>query len=537
MEFRVLGPLEVWDEGRRLSIAGAKQRALFTVLLLHANEIVSSDRLVDLLWADESPENGAAALRVRLSQLRKALPKDIIVTRSPGYVLHVRREELDLHRFERLTEQGRHALERGDVAGASARLEEALGLWRGPALADVAYESFAQAAINRLEELRLAAHELRIEAGLALGQHAELVAELEELVTEHPLRERLRAQLMLALYRSGRQAEALDTYREARRTLLETLGIEPGPALRELERAILRQDRAIDPTPAGAARSTRVGEPARSLLVVAPDGEASDSLLDLTGLLANHPPCEVIVAQLVATTEVLAPAVARTRQRAETLEERGVLARAVTFTSVEPGADLVQLASEQDVDLVLAETPASLLDDGLPDDQLRVLLAHAPCDVALLVPRDEVAEGAVLVPFGGAENDWAAVELAAWLAGAGGLPLRLLGTDADRREGRRDASRLLSHASLAIQRALGVTAEPILVEPGEAGILAAAADAGLLVIGLSDRWHREGLGPGRIRLAREATPATLLVRRGLRPGGLAPRASLTRFTWSVAAAD
>ena len=229
MEFRILGPLEVWDESAEVSLGGPKPRALLAVLLLHRNEVVPTDRLIDELWGEDSPEDAAAALRVNVSRLRKALPQDVLTTRSPGYVIRVESDELDLHRFERLVDEARSLLARGLAADGSKRLRDALSLWRGPALADFAYESFAQAAIARLEEIRLAAVELRIDADLALGRHDELVGELEALVAEHPLRERLRRCLMTALYRSGRQAEALEAYQEARRALVDELGIEPRP--------------------------------------------------------------------------------------------------------------------------------------------------------------------------------------------------------------------------------------------------------------------------------------------------------------------
>ncbi len=255
MEFRILGPLEVWDEGREVSLGGPKRRALLAVLLLHPNEVVSADRLIDELWGEDSPERAAAALRVNVSRLRKALPQDVLTTRSPGYVIRVEPDQLDLARFERLVDEGRSLRARGLTAEASERLRDALSLWRGPALTDFAYESFAQAAIPRLGEIRLAAVELRIDADLALGRHDELVGELEALVTEHPLRERLRGYLMAALYRSGRQAEALDAYQDARRVLLDEFGIDPNPALQELERAILRQDPSLDVRSAGTRRS------------------------------------------------------------------------------------------------------------------------------------------------------------------------------------------------------------------------------------------------------------------------------------------
>lgn len=232
MEFRILGPLEVVEGERTVDLAGAKHRALLAMLLLHANEVVSSERLIDALWEEEPPETARKALQVYVSQLRRALGKNRVQTRSPGYLVRVEDGELDLTRFERLAKEGNP--------------REALLLWRGPPLAEFAYVRFAQSEIARLEELRLTCLEARIEHDLAAGRHAELVGELEALVREHPHRERLRAQLMLGLYRSGRQAEALEAYQGGRRVLVEELGLEPGRPLRELEKAILRQDPALD---------------------------------------------------------------------------------------------------------------------------------------------------------------------------------------------------------------------------------------------------------------------------------------------------
>ena len=233
----------------------------------------------------------------------------------------------------------------------------------------------------------------------------------------------------------------------------------------------------------------------------------------------------MVLARLVPDAAELRSASAWLEERRSALEARGVVARAASFTSTAPGEELARLATELDVELLLADAPDELLAEGAPDEQLTALLEETPCDVALLVARDATPEGPVLVPFGGAEHDWAAVELGAWLARADGAPLRLAGAAAVPEQGRRDASRLLSHGALAVQRVLGISAEPLLTPPGEEGMLEASRDAGLLVVGLSTRWHREGLGPARLRLAREATPPTLLVRRGLRPGGLAPPAS------------
>jgi DNA-binding SARP family transcriptional activator len=529
MEFRILGPLEAWHEGGEVSLGGPKPRALLAVLLLHPNEVVPTDRLIDELWGDDSPEGAAAALRVNVSRLRKALPQDVLTTRSPGYVVRVEADELDLHRFERLVDEGSSFLARGAATDASERLREALSLWRGPALADFAYESFAQTVIARLEEIRLAALELRIGADLALGRHHELVGELEALVAEHPLRECLRRHLMTALYRSGRQAEALDAYQDARRVLVDELGIDPSPALQELERAILRQDPSLDVEATAPAGVREVAE--RSILVAITDETRVDALLAVAEPLVRDPPRVMILARLVANAAELPSASAWLDERRLALEARGLVARAASFTSAAPGEELARLATE--LDLLLADAPDELLADGAPDEQLTAVLAETPCDVALLVPRAARPGGHVLVPFGGADHDWAAVELGAWLARAADARLRLAGAAAVPERGRRDASRLLSHGALAVQRVLGISAEPLLTPPGEEGMLEASRDARLLVVGLSTRWHREGLGPARLRLAREAIPPTLLVRRGLRPGGLAPPATLTRFTWSI----
>jgi DNA-binding SARP family transcriptional activator len=530
MEFRILGPLEVWDEGGEVSVGGRKSRALLAGLLLRPNEIVPADRLIDELWDADSPEDAGAALRVIVSRLRKALPEDVLTTRAPGYLIRVEPDELDLHRFERLVDEGRSLLARVLATDASERLHEALALWRGPALADFGYASFAQAAIARLEEIRLAAGELRIDADLALGRHDELVGELAGLVAEYPLRERLRMYLMTALYRSGRQAEALDAYQDARRSLVDELGIDPGPALQELERAILRQDPSLEVATPASARLRDASE--RSILVAVSDEARLESLLAVAEPLVRDPPRVMILARLVQDAVELQPASISLEERRTGLEARGVAARAASFTSTAPGEELARLATELDVELLLAGAPDELLAEGAPDEQLTAVLAETPCDVALLVARNPRA-GPVLVPFGGAEHDWAAVELGAWFARAADAQLRLAGAAAVPGQGKRDASRLLSHGALAVQRVLGISAEPLLTPPGEEGMLEASRDAGLLVVGLSTRWHQEGLGPARLRLAREATPPTMLVRRGLRPGGLAPPAALTRFTWSI----
>jgi DNA-binding SARP family transcriptional activator len=262
--FRVLGPLDALVDGRSVAIGRGKQRALLALLLVNANQVVSRDRLIDDLWGERPPETAPTALQVYVSRLRKVLPRDMLRTQAPGYVLDVAPDQLDARIFESLVGQGRDEAAAGQPAQAAELLRDGLALWRGPPLADVAYEPFAQAEIARLEELRLIATELQIDAELALGRHAELVAKLEALVAVHPLRERLRGQLMLALYRSGRQAEALDEYRRARHALVDELGIEPSRELQELEQAILRQDEALSAPPLSAPEAPpAVAAPAR----------------------------------------------------------------------------------------------------------------------------------------------------------------------------------------------------------------------------------------------------------------------------------
>ena len=235
---------------------------------------------------------------------------------------------------------------------------------------------------------------------------------------------------------------------------------------------------------------------------------------------------ELLVAVAVAESAEVGGAAAAVHDVCRGLGERGVVARATAFTAGEAGANVVRLADEQEVDLILVDAPPAVLEHH----GLGALLAGAPCDVAVLVGRaGDFVPGPLLVPFAGAEHDWTAIELAAWIARSGNLPLRLTGPAGERE----DASRLLANASIAVQRALGVTAEPALVPPGVDAIVRAAETASLVVVGLADSWRRDGLGVVRSALAAEARPPVLLVRRGLRPGGLAPPDSRTRFTWTI----
>ena len=269
LEFRILGPFEVLEDGRRLRFAPGQEQALLAVLVLHRNERVSIDRLTDLLWDESPPESAPKMVRIYVSRLRRALAAaggldQRLVTQAAGYRLQVEPDELDLDRFERLLGEGRAALARGDAALAVARLRDALSLWRGPPLTGVSEARFLEQESARLDELRLSAREEQIEAQLALGKGPELVDELEALVREHPLRERPAVQLMRALYRAGRQAEALAVYKQTRDRLVDELGIEPGRALKELEQAILRQDPALEPaaeTSPSPAQPTPAREP------------------------------------------------------------------------------------------------------------------------------------------------------------------------------------------------------------------------------------------------------------------------------------
>jgi DNA-binding SARP family transcriptional activator/basic membrane lipoprotein Med (substrate-binding protein (PBP1-ABC) superfamily) len=260
MDFRLLGPLEVEADGLPVPLGGSRARALLALLLLHRNQVVPLDRIVDELWV-EPPKTAEHVVRVYISNLRKALtPLQVILTRGNGYLLQVGADEVDVDRFDAVRTEGRRLLAAGEAARAADALGEALSLWRGAPLQDFAYERFAQSEIARLGELRLATFEDRFDAQLAAGHDSELVADLEQLVEANPLRERLRAQLMLALYRSGRQADALEVYQRGRRHLVDELGLEPSESLRRLEARILQHDPALD-QPSSVPRSSEEPPP------------------------------------------------------------------------------------------------------------------------------------------------------------------------------------------------------------------------------------------------------------------------------------
>jgi DNA-binding SARP family transcriptional activator len=526
MDFRLLGPLEVVGDEGSLQLGGIKQRSLLAMLLLHANQVVSIDRLIDALWGASPPLTCGKSIQVYVSRLRKSIGDNRLVTHAPGYALYVDPGELDLTRFEQLVAEAWRA----PPERASAKLREALGLWRGPPLADLAYEQFAQAEIARLEEMRLGAVEQRLESDLALGRHAELVAELETLVARHPLRERFRYQLMLALYRSERQAEALEAYRQARRELSDELGLEPSESLKRLEAAILRQDpdlaAADDPGRATALKAAPA--PERALLLAPTEPDALGALLGLAKPLAAGDPARELIVVTIVDGEDVPAAAARLSLARDELMADGFAIRTAAFSSPAIGDDVSRLSAQEGVDLVLMDAGEVALGGAAA-----IVLERAPCDVALVLRGSGPAgPGPVIVPFGAAGHDWAALELGAWLARTTGVPLRLVGA-ADRRRGGRDASRLLADASLIVQRTAGIVAEPVLAAGGRRGVAEVAQGAGALIVGLSERWREEGLGRARSELADRPPAPTVFVRRGARPGGLAPAETRTRFSWSI----
>ncbi|HWJ31352.1 MAG TPA: AfsR/SARP family transcriptional regulator [Gaiellaceae bacterium] len=481
-DFRLLGPLEVIEGGERVPLPAGQPSAVLARLLLDANRPVSPELLVDAIWGDPPPASAPKVLQAYVSQLRKAIGPERIETQPAGYAVRVQPEELDLTRFEELTEKAGAA---ADPSRRASLLRNALSLWRGAPLADFRTQPFAAPAARRLNELRLAALEERIDAELALGNHGSIVAEAESLVAEEPLRERPRRQLMLALYRSGRRADALASYADARRQLVEELGLEPGASLRELERAILRDDPALAGSePPAAVRGAVITTSAALLELLSP-------------LVADGR--ELLLIDVVPAGD-------------ELRVHHDPRARATAFTSDAPGADLAHLAAEQRAELLVV-TDHSFVP------------AAAACDVALASEREFTPAGPIVAPFGGAREEWAALELAAWLARAHGVPLRLLGTEAS--GARRDASRMLASASLALQRFTQVAAEPVLVPPGPEGVLAQESSA------IVASFPRGELGGSRARLLEQATVPVLLVRGGLRPSGVAPDHTLTRFSWSL----
>jgi DNA-binding SARP family transcriptional activator len=297
---RILGPLEVVSAGRPVRLGGARQRVLLTSLLVRRGEVVSADRLIEDVYGDDPPPTATKSLQAHISRLRTALGPDWqLVWHGGGYQLDVADDELDAAIFIRLLGEGVTALIDGRAEDAVASLDTALALWRGQALADAAYADFAQGEIARLEELRLGGLEALSEARLSLGEHAQVVPQLEQLIAAHPFRERLRWLHLLGLYRSGRQADALDAYQAARGALVDELGIEPGRALRELHQAILNQDPGLDlPSTDAQELDLEIGGP--STLVIARDAPVSDTRKTVTAVFVR-------LAIAAASAEALDP--------------------------------------------------------------------------------------------------------------------------------------------------------------------------------------------------------------------------------------
>ncbi|MGH3137141.1 MAG: BTAD domain-containing putative transcriptional regulator [Gaiellaceae bacterium] len=331
LEFRILGALEVSDETGPIALGGQRQRALLAALLLEAGRVVPTERLVDQLWGEGAPKTATTSLQNSVSRLRKELGPDVLETRAPGYVLRVSPEQVDARRFETQLHDARGV-------GAEKRreiLERALSLWRGPALAEFTFEQFAQAEIRRLEELRLVAFEERIEADLELGHQGDVVSELESLVRDHPLRETFRRQQMLALYRAGRQAEALEAYQDARARFVEELGIEPGPELRQLQAEILRQEAGLAAPGAPASAADEEGEIVKALLagrivpVLGLDGagDLAAHLASAFDVPRDRPVDLARVSQYVATMQGSGPLYDELHARFEAAVEPGPLHR------------------------------------------------------------------------------------------------------------------------------------------------------------------------------------------------------------------
>jgi predicted ATPase/DNA-binding SARP family transcriptional activator len=337
LDVRLLGPLELSEGERALPLAGGKARALLIALALRCGEVVSSDELAEALWEGSPPETVTATLQMHIAKLRKTLGQEAIATEPPGYRLTLSSEAIDARRFERRLAAGRAALRAADPERAARLLSEALALWRGPALADVAYAEFAQSERTRLEELRLEALEERIEADLARGRAEELVGELEALVAEHPLRERLRGQLLLALYRAGRQGDAHEAYQDTRRTLLDELGIDPSPDLQELQRRILNQDPGLLVADTPETQGPRLPVPATPLV-----GRERE-LAELAALLASRE------ARLVTLTGP--GGVGKTRLALEVARRAD--------DELAAGAHFLALAAIRDPELVLPEIARS----------------------------------------------------------------------------------------------------------------------------------------------------------------------------------
>ena len=373
-EFRILGPLEVSDETGHVALGGPKQRGLLAILVLEAGRVVPTDRLIDSLWGEEAPKTATASLQNAVGRLRRALGSDVLDTRAPGYVLNVDPHQIDARRFEQALADAR----RLPAEERRALLQSALALWRGPALAEFAFDDFAQAEIRRLEELRLVVIGERIDVELELGLHGDVIGELEALAAEHPLRETFRRQLMLALYRAGRQAEALEVYQDARARFIDELGIEPGPELRQLQAEILRHEAGLAVS-GGPAPSDEEGEIVRAML----SGRVVPVIgLDGAGDLAEH------LARAFAVPDDRPVDLARVSQYVATMQGSGPLYDELHSrfeAAVEPGP----------LQRFLARLPALLREHGAPHQ----LIVTTNYDLALERAFEEAGEELDIVAY------------------------------------------------------------------------------------------------------------------------------------------
>lgn len=526
LKYRILGPVEVVDERGPIKLGGARQRSTLALLLLHANQVVPVERLAEDLYGGSPPFTAITQVQRQVSDLRKVLGQETRLETQPrGYVLRLPVGALDLGEFERCTSEAARAFEMGQFRVATTLVTEGLDLWRGTPLADLPDLPFVRRAATRLNEIRLAAIELHIDAELALGKHRDWIPELQQLTDAHPLREMFAKQLMIALYRAGRQAEALAVYRTARSALVRDLGVEPSRTLQDLERRILGQEASLE-----WSQNPRLGRTPQStgrVTLALPRSPLSEGLISIVAALASLPDREVVVAQLVGDVSDLTTSAGSLRERYSSVQQS---VRTVVLTSLDFPNDASRLAEGYQAELILVETAPELA-ETLPDD-LSLLLETAPADVAVVVGQVSQLGNAtsVLVPFGGGDHDWAALEFAALLVLATGGELTILGTRATSDRG--DATRLLADASLALQRLIGLTPTPRLSEPTVEGLLAAAADASLIVVGVAPGWRAHGVGRTRRALLKGTSPV-LFMHRGPRPGGLAPRESRTRFTWTA----
>ena len=471
--FRILGPLEVSSPEGPIRLGGPRQRSVLAILLLDPNRIVSIDRLAEELYGGAPPVSAVTQVHRQISELRMLLEPErsagsagsVVETRPPGYRVRVAPDALDLLLVERLADDAGSALASGDAEAAVPLYRQALAQWRGAPLADLAFEPFARPVIERLSELRLTIVERCLGAELELGRGAELVAELEQLVLDNPLNERLRAQLMIALYRAGRQADALERFRTGRAALVEAFGLEPTPALKELERRVLLQDPTLDAPGRRPCAGPAGRRPDRAPRGVGRRGAGPSGRRREPPRRARPPRAARDPGRAARGAARRAPS----RPRApgsDDLGREGVTCRAAAFVSRSPGVDTARLALTHEADTTVVDAPRDLARDGVVPDAIALMLERSPCDVALLTgSAPPTFEGGVSVLFGGGDHDWAAAELGAWLAAGAGVPLRLVGAGG-RGAGAGDASRLLASASIAIQRLVGVEVEPVLADPG-----------------------------------------------------------------------